>query len=189
MLAQIPDLRLARDGQVLGAARAWRRTTSGALGQYHSEFGEQPPDTVDDRRSLNDKPLATRCKANSACCSALFTGTKRMFGRPIASQIASASLPSFLPLFRRERRTSAPSASPRARIAKRRAHSWAPAQASMPMRQGGSRGYRLHQPLAAHRAAKHRLPAASTPCSENTRFARSIPTVVICSMTSPPDLD
>jgi hypothetical protein len=29
------------------------------------------------------------------------------------------------------------------------------------------------------------LPLASTPCSEKTLFARSIPTVVIFSMTSP----
>jgi len=34
------------------------------------------------------------------CCSALFTGTKRMFGRATASQIASASLPSFFELLR-----------------------------------------------------------------------------------------
>jgi len=29
------------------------------------------------------------------------------------------------------------------------------------------------------------LPVASTPCSENTFFARSIPTVVICSTDFP----
>jgi hypothetical protein len=45
-------------------------------------------------------PWRTRCSVNSACCSALFTGTKRMLGRVTASQIASASLPSFLPLLR-----------------------------------------------------------------------------------------
>lgn len=37
----------------------------------------------------------TRCSDSAACCSALFTGTKRMVSRPTASQIASASLPSF----------------------------------------------------------------------------------------------
>jgi len=37
---------------------------------------------------------------STACCSTLLTGTKRMVGRWIASQIASASLPSFLPLLR-----------------------------------------------------------------------------------------
>jgi hypothetical protein len=32
----------------------------------------------------------------AACCSAVFTGTNRMLGRLIASQIASASAASFL---------------------------------------------------------------------------------------------
>jgi hypothetical protein len=44
-------------------------------------------------------PWRTRCSASTACCSALFTGTNLMLGRLTASQIASASLPSFLPLF------------------------------------------------------------------------------------------
>ena len=46
------------------------------------------------------QPWRTRCNAKSACCSSDFTGTKRMFGRITASQMASASLPSFLPLLR-----------------------------------------------------------------------------------------
>src|ERR1044071_6685986 len=36
------------------------------------------------------------CTASVACCSTLFTATKRIEGRPTASQIASASRPSFL---------------------------------------------------------------------------------------------
>jgi len=44
-------------------------------------------------------PCLTRCIVSRACCSTDFTGTKRMLGRVTASQIASASLPSFLPLF------------------------------------------------------------------------------------------
>src|ERR1700746_2689720 len=35
----------------------------------------------------------------AACCSVVFTGTKRIVGRLIASQSASASAPSFLPRF------------------------------------------------------------------------------------------
>lgn len=41
----------------------------------------------------------TRCSAWLSCCSTVFTGTKRIPGRPIASQIASASAASFLLLF------------------------------------------------------------------------------------------
>jgi hypothetical protein len=41
-----------------------------------------------------------RCWLRSHCCCTDLMGTKRIFGRPTASQIASASLPSFLPLLR-----------------------------------------------------------------------------------------
>lgn len=40
-----------------------------------------------------------RCNASTACISGDFTGTNRMFGRPTASQIASASLRSLLFVF------------------------------------------------------------------------------------------
>jgi hypothetical protein len=36
---------------------------------------------------------------SAACCSAVFTGTKRIVGRLIASQSAAASAASFLPRF------------------------------------------------------------------------------------------
>jgi len=49
------------------------------------------------RSSMN--PWRTRCSVKMACCSTLLIGTNRMLGRETASQIASASLPSFLPLF------------------------------------------------------------------------------------------
>jgi hypothetical protein len=39
----------------------------------------------------------TYADLNAACCSAVFTGTKRIVGRHIASQSASASAASFLP--------------------------------------------------------------------------------------------
>jgi hypothetical protein len=38
----------------------------------------------------------TRCRARMLCCSMLLIGTKRMFGLPTASQIASASAASVL---------------------------------------------------------------------------------------------
>ena len=45
-------------------------------------------------------PWRTRCKHSTACCSSVLIGTKRMLGRLTTSQIASASLPSFLPFLR-----------------------------------------------------------------------------------------
>ena len=44
------------------------------------------------------KPSRRRCTHSMLCCSMLLTGTKRMCGRHAASQIAAASLASFLPL-------------------------------------------------------------------------------------------
>jgi hypothetical protein len=41
--------------------------------------------------------LRTPTSIKAACCSAVFTGTKRIVGRLIASQSASASAASFLP--------------------------------------------------------------------------------------------
>ena len=43
------------------------------------------------------KPSRSACTASCPCCSAVFTGTKRMLGREAASQMAAASLASFLP--------------------------------------------------------------------------------------------
>jgi hypothetical protein len=40
--------------------------------------------------------LRARCSISTDCCSASFTGTNRIDGRPTASQIASASAASFL---------------------------------------------------------------------------------------------
>jgi hypothetical protein len=45
--------------------------------------------------SRSRKPTIIR----AACCSAVFTGTKRIVGRLIASQSASGSAVSFLPRF------------------------------------------------------------------------------------------
>lgn len=43
------------------------------------------------------KPCRARCTISCDCCSSDFTGTKGMFGRCTASQIAAASAASFLP--------------------------------------------------------------------------------------------
>jgi hypothetical protein len=45
--------------------------------------------------SLRDSSSRVLCSINIACCSALLIGTKRIPGRDIASQIASASTASF----------------------------------------------------------------------------------------------
>ena len=42
-------------------------------------------------------PCRARCTISLACWSSVLIGTKRMFGRCIASQIAAASAASFLP--------------------------------------------------------------------------------------------
>ena len=113
------------------------------------------------------------------CCSTLLTGTKRIEGRLTASQIAAASLPSFLPLLRYgTTNLGAISFTVWPCCAKRRAHSCAPEHASIPMTLAGS--------CATNDASRALLtvlrntttPRASTPCSENTFFAKSIPTVV-----------
>ena len=44
------------------------------------------------------KPSRSRCTHSMLCCSMVLTGTKRICGREAASQIAAASLASFLPL-------------------------------------------------------------------------------------------
>ena len=57
---------------------------------------DQAADLIAFGRALLDQPGATRCTAWMSCCSTVFTATNRIFGRLIASQIASASLASFL---------------------------------------------------------------------------------------------
>jgi hypothetical protein len=58
------------------------------------------PDLVRLRRARLDESLASSVQCQStACISAVFTATKRIFGRPTASPIASASLRSFLFVF------------------------------------------------------------------------------------------
>ncbi len=80
-----------------------------------------------------------RCSNWISCCSIAFFGTKRMFGWRSAVQIASASFRSFFCRFTNGFTycgamilTSCPSAS------NRRCQKNAPAQASIPLRQGGS---------------------------------------------------
>ena len=48
------------------------------------------------RSSLS--PSRTRCRLITPCCRQLLIGTKRMLGREAASQMAAASVASFLPL-------------------------------------------------------------------------------------------
>jgi len=130
------------------------------------------------------KPWRARCTISSPCCCTLLTGTKRMFGRVTASQIAAASAASFLPRlpdrrygatnFGAIRRTVWPC------LANSRAQWCAPEHASMPIRQGGSdatSGSSLPRVTAGRCSAT--LPVASTPCRANTFFARSMPSVTI----------
>ena len=50
-------------------------------------------------RSLTSRALA-RCTVSSACCSTSLISTKRSLSQPAASQIAAASLLSFLSFLR-----------------------------------------------------------------------------------------
>lgn len=126
------------------------------------------------------KPWRTRCSDKIACCSALLTGTKRMFGRAAASQIASASLPSFFELLRygaTKRAIMMPTRWPQ--DWNWRAHWCAPPHASMPIKHGGNAAT---SSISFSRRTVLRstvCPIRSTPCTVNTDFARSIPTVVI----------
>jgi len=129
------------------------------------------------------------------CCSTDFTGTNRMRGRPAASQIAAASLASFLPLRPSWRYGAASCAetmrarSPRAMS--RRAQWCAPELASMATMQPCGR--RAHQARNCSRRSARQVktrPAASTACTWITRLARSTPTRtasprVICSTDFP----
>src|SRR5712691_12365248 len=158
----------------------------GTVGQHHAELGQQRPDAVDRGRALLDPPWRTRCSDRTACCSGLLIGTNLMLGRVTALQIASASLPSFLPLFLYGAtstgaisRTVCPSSW------NRRAHSCAPEHASMPIRHGGKAATVCISCSRLTVFLRPTRPAPSTPCSANTRFAKSIPAVVIFSMTSP----
>jgi hypothetical protein len=101
-----------------------------------------------------------------------------MFGRATASQIASASLPSFLPLLRYGvTNFAAISFTVCPNEAKRRAHSWAPEHASMPIRHGGNCAT---SSLSFARESVRRSttsPFELTPCNEKLLFAKSIPSV------------
>ena len=107
-------------------------------------------------------------------------------GRLTASQIAWASLPSFLPFF-------GYGATKRGAInltwcpncCRRRAHSCAPEHASSPTMHGGcdiTTSSRRARDTVLHSTT---APVASTPCTEKLFFARSIPRVVTLLMTSP----
>jgi hypothetical protein len=100
-----------------------------------------------------------------------------MFGRATASQIASASLPSFLPLAigRYELRCHQPRIV--AEFLNCRVHSCAPEQASSPMTQQGSCAMSANSLLRLTILHSTTLPRASTPGTENTFFAKSIPVV------------
>jgi hypothetical protein len=112
-------------------------------------------------------------------CATVFTGTKRMFGRVTASQIASASLPSFLPLLRYGATNfGAISFTVCPNTVNRRAHSWAPEQASIPIKHGARCASSSANFARDTVLRSTTVPDASTPCSENMLFAGSIPTVV-----------
>jgi hypothetical protein len=73
--------------------------------------------------------------------------------------------------------TSSPRASPFCRVTNRRAHSWAPEHASMPITHGD--GWATSSVSFARDTVRRIMtaPRASTPWTENTFFAKSIPAV------------
>lgn len=69
-----------------------------AFGHDEAEFTEQAAYWLIRAVRSATTALRMRCKLKAVCCSTDLTGTKRMAGRLTASQMASVSLPSFLPL-------------------------------------------------------------------------------------------
>jgi hypothetical protein len=59
-----------------------------------------PTDCIRQHRSLTNQKLPARCNIKPDCCCSDFVATNRIDGRVTASQIAAASLASFLPRFR-----------------------------------------------------------------------------------------
>ena len=106
-----------------------------------------------------------------------------MFGRPAASQIASASAASFLFRFTYAltylggiRRTSWPS------VTSSRAQWCAVGQASIATVQGGSPEKKARSWPRRTALRRSTVPEALTPCSWKTCLAKSRPIIVICSM-------
>jgi hypothetical protein len=101
-----------------------------------------------------------------------------MFGLATASQIASASLPSFLPLLRYGvTNFGAISFTVWPHPLNRRAHSCAPEQASNPIKQGGSCPISSQSLLLDKVRCSTTAPFELTPCREKVFFAKSMPSV------------
>src|SRR5271166_5161858 len=81
-------------------AREQRSEVSPPLGGGQAELARIATDRVAQLRALRISRSRTPTSIKAACCSAVFTGTKRIVGRLIASQSASASAASFLPRLR-----------------------------------------------------------------------------------------
>ena len=64
-----------------------------------AELSEETAYLVAQAMRALTKPWRTRCSDRTDCCSMFLIGTNLMFGRATASQIASASLASFLLVF------------------------------------------------------------------------------------------
>ena len=69
-----------------------------ALAEDQAELRQHAADRLMQAVRSSFNPSRTRCRLITPCCSQVLTGTKRMLGRDAASQIAAASVASFLPL-------------------------------------------------------------------------------------------
>ena len=149
-----------------------------ALRQHEPEFGKQPSQAVDRGRALLDEPLPDTMQTEHRLLFGVYL-MKRICGRLTASQIASASLPSFL-LFSSIRRNEA------------RRHQLnlvpKPLQTTRPLVRSGAslqsnharrlRLEQLHQSSSRHRLAQHHRTHRIDPVHRLLCFAKSIPTVV-----------
>src|SRR5215218_9634947 len=119
----------------------------------------------------------------AACCSAVFTGTNRIVGRLIASQIASASAASFLPrLTYGLASCGAISFTSCPNDCSRRAQWCEPPQASRATTVGGSLPKKVIRSWRRSLLRRTGSSAAFTPCSWKTCFDVSIPMRIIWSM-------
>src|SRR5207248_4854061 len=71
-------------------------STGQALRGDDTEFATVPPQRIDQHRALPNQQFAVRCSRRTDCCSTLLSAVNRIVGRVSASQMASASVASFL---------------------------------------------------------------------------------------------
>ena len=100
MLAQITDRAGCVRRQMLERLSGTATHLGYFLRQHEAELRQQAAQPIDGRRAFLDESLTHTVQAQDRLLLQRLIGTKRMLGPLTASQIASASLPSFFPFLR-----------------------------------------------------------------------------------------